>query len=103
MKTEDDKNLSYTGVIAPLPTFPIEKGIAGPGLLAQVLIDKFVDHLPIYRQIERFKRDNIKIASSTINGWQESVCNLLKPLYETLKHRVLSQGYLQVDETQYKS
>jgi hypothetical protein len=58
-----------------------------------------MDHLPIYRQIERFKREGIKIPSSTINGWQEAVCNLLQPLYDTLKHRVLSQGYLQVDET----
>jgi len=73
--------------------------MAGPGLLAQVMIDKFVDHLPIYRQIERFKREGIKISSSTINGWQESVSNLLWPLYENLKSRVLQQGYLQVDET----
>jgi transposase len=89
----------HKGVIAELPVFPIEKGIAGPGLLAQIMVDKFVDHLPVYRQIERFKRENIKLSSSTINGWQESVCNLLEPLYDTLKHRVLSQGYLQVDET----
>lgn len=94
-----DEELTYKGVIAELPVFPIEKGIAGPGLLAQVMIDKFVDHLPIYRQIERFKREGIKIPSSTINGWQEAVCNLLEPLYENLKNRVLSQGYLQVDET----
>jgi hypothetical protein len=79
--------------------FPIEKGMAGPGLLAQVMIDKFVDHLPVYRQIERFKREGIKIPSSTLNGWQESVSSLLWPLYENLKRRVLQQGYLQVDET----
>lgn len=102
IKTGDGQGLNHTGVIAQLPTFPIEKGIAGPGLLAQIMIDKFVDHLPIYRQIERFKRDDIKISKSTINGWQESVCNLLEPLYGTLKHRVLSQGYLQVDETPIK-
>ncbi len=99
IKPEDSESLNHTGVIADLPTFPIEKGIAGPGLLAQIIIDKFVDHLPIYRQIERFKREDIKLSSSTINGWQEAVCNLLDPLYETLKHRVLIQGYLQVDET----
>jgi transposase len=40
--------------------FPIEKGIAGPGLLAKIMVDKFVDHLPVYRQIERFKREDIK-------------------------------------------
>ncbi len=99
IKADDDESLNYKGVIAELPVFPIEKGIAGPGLLAQIMIDKFVDHLPIYRQIERFKRERVKMSSSTINGWQESVCNLLEPLYDTLKHRVLSQGYLQVDET----
>ncbi len=99
IKSEDNESLIHKGVIANLPVFPIEKGIAGPGLLAQVMIDKFVDHLPIYRQIQRFKREDVKIPSSTINGWQEAVCNLLEPLYNTLKHRVLSQGYLQVDET----
>jgi transposase len=99
IKPTDDTALNHEGVIADLPVFPIEKGIAGPGLLAQIMVDKFVDHLPIYRQIERFKREGIKIPSSTINGWQEAVCNLLEPLYDTLKHRVLSQGYLQVDET----
>jgi transposase len=95
----DESQEKHKGVIAELPVFPIEKGIAGPGLLAQIMVDKFVDHLPVYRQIERFKREDIKLASSTINGWQESICNLLEPLYDTLKHRVLSQGYLQVDET----
>jgi len=95
----DEALEEHKGVIAQLPDFPIEKGIAGPGLLAQIMVDKFVDHLPVYRQIERFKREEIKIPSSTINGWQESVCNLLEPLYDTLKQRVLSQGYLQVDET----
>lgn len=95
----ENENLEQKGVIAQLPSFPIEKGIPEAGLLAQIMIDKFVDHLPIYRQIERFKRENIKISASTINGWQEAVCNLLDPLYEVLKHRVLSQGYLQVDET----
>lgn len=99
IKPEDKEILTQKGVIAPLPVFPIEKGMAGPGLLAQVMIDKFVDHLPIYRQIERFKREGINISSSTINGWQEQVCNLLWPLYENLKRRVLGQGYLQVDET----
>lgn len=96
---EDENTLEQKGVIAPLPVFPIEKGLAGPGLLTQVIIDKFVDHLPIYRQIERFKREGIKIPSSTINGWQESICNLLLPLYEKLKQRALQQGYLQIDET----
>jgi len=99
IKPADETSLNHVGVIADLPVFPIEKGIAGPGLLAQIMVDKFVDHLPIYRQIERFKREGITMPSSTLNGWQEAVCNLLEPLYDTLKYRVLSQGYIQVDET----
>ena len=99
IKPEDEQTLECKGVIAGLPVFPIEKGMAGPGLLAQIMIDKFVDHLPIYRQIERFKREGVKISSSTINGWQESISSLLWPLYETLKNRVLGQGYIQADET----
>lgn len=59
-----ERFIKNKGVIAPLPVFPIEKGMAGPGLLAQVMIDKFVDHFPIYRQIERFKREGIKISLS---------------------------------------
>lgn len=102
IKVEDKEDLNHKGVIAELPVFPIEKGMTGPGLLAQIIIDKFMDHLPVYRQVQRFKRENIKISSSTINGWQEAVCNLLEPLYNNLKNRVLSQGYLQVDETPIK-
>lgn len=99
IKPTDHDKLEHKGVIAELPVFPIEKGIAGSGLLAQIIVDKFVDHLPVYRQIERFKRENIKLSSSTLNGWQESISNLLEPLYDVLKHRVLSQGYIQADET----
>lgn len=95
----DEQDLSSKGIIADLPEFAINKGIAGESLLAQILIDKFVDHLPIYRQIERFKREDVKINSSTINGWQESVCDLLEPLYDELVRQVLSQGYIQGDET----
>jgi transposase len=99
IKLEDDETLTHKGVIGKLPVFPIEKCMASPALLAQILVDKFVDHLPVYRQLERFKREGINISSSTINGWQESICNLLWPLYENLKRRILAQGYLQADET----
>lgn len=69
----DESQEQHKGVIAELPVFPIEKGIAGSGLLAKIMVDKFVDHLPVYRQIERFKSEGIKLSSSTLNGWQESV------------------------------
>ncbi len=96
---EDQETLTHTGVIAPLPVFPIEKGIAGPGLLAQIMVDKYVDHLPIYRQVQRFARENVRIPANTINGWQDSIFGLLSPLFEKQKQLVLGQGYLQIDET----
>jgi transposase len=90
----------YTEVIiAPLPDFPIEKGIPAPGLLAQILVDKHVDHLPIYRQIKRYQRDGVKLSASTISGWLDATADLLRPLGNELIKAVLSGDYVQADET----
>lgn len=89
-------------VIAALPSRPIDKGIAGPGLLAQIIIDKYTDHLPIHRQVQRFEREGIKLPSSTLTDWISATCALLNPLYEVLREEVLSEDYLQIDETPIK-
>ena len=86
-------------VIGELPSFPIPRGNAGPGLLAHLLISKFVDHLPFYRQVQQFKRQDIDIAESTISGWFTASCRLLEPLYERLVARIRGSGYLMADET----
>jgi transposase len=75
-------------VIADLPPRPIDKGIAGPGLLAQIVIDKYTDHLPVHRQIQRFEREGIKLSSSTLTDWISGTCALLEPLYDELKTQV---------------
>ena len=89
-------------LIGELPTRTIDKGIAGPGLLAQIIIDKYTDHLPIHRQVQRFEREGIKLSSSTLTDWISATCTLLDPLYEVLRKEVLAQDYLQVDETPIK-
>ncbi len=89
-------------LIGELPSSPIEKGIPGPALLALILIQKYVDHLPLYRQIEQFKRLGVEIPSSTMSDWVALCCNLLDPLYEALKKKILQSGYLQADETTIK-
>ena len=89
-------------LIGELPVRPIEKGIAQAGLLSNILVEKFVDHLPLYRQIERFKREKVRIPATTIDSWITQVATLIDPLYEHLKKLVLGQGYLQVDETPIK-
>ncbi len=85
--------------IASLPTLPIPKGNAGAGILAHILVSKFVDHLPFYRQKQIFKRQGVVIAESTINGWFNATTTLLEPLYEALKKQLLSTDYIMADET----
>ena len=89
-------------VIGELPVRPIDKGIAGPGLLAQIVIDKYVDHLPIYRQVQRFEREGMKLPISTLADWISGTCHLLEPLYEVHRKLVLNSDYLQADETPIK-
>jgi len=51
------------------PSRPIERGIAGPGLLAHVLVSKYGDHLPLYRQAEIFEREGVELARATLADW----------------------------------
>jgi transposase len=85
-----------------LPALPLPKAIAAASLLAIILVDKYVDHLPYYRQIQRFKRIGMRISKSTINGWIKGVCELLSPLYDLLVERVLQSQYIMADETTMK-
>lgn len=86
-------------VVGVLPSRPIEKGLAGPGLIAHVLGSKFVDHLPLYRQRQQFRRQGVELSESTLCGWVESSCHLLLPLYEAQRHELLQTSYLMADET----
>jgi transposase len=86
-------------VIGELPSLPLPKANAGASLLSHIIISKFVDHLPFYRQVQQFKRQGVTIAESTISGWFNGVGDLLEPLYEKLKERIRQCDYLQADET----
>ncbi len=88
--------------IAELPGRVIDKGIPGAGLLAMILTDKYMDHLPLYRQKQRFARENIHIPSSTIDGWAKEALIKLEPLYDQLVFDTKAKGYLQVDESPIK-
>jgi transposase len=89
-------------IIAPMVDRPLPKAIAGPGLLAQIIIDKYVDHLPLYRQMERFKREGINIPYSTIGDWIKNGCTFIDPLGHALLKLVLESNYLHADETPAK-
>lgn len=85
--------------VAELPSLPIPRGNAGPGLLTYLAISKFIDHLPFYRQRQILKRYGLDIAESTINDWFSATCRLLEPLYDRLHYSVLGTDYLMADET----
>ena len=89
-------------IIAPMVDRPLPKAIAGPGLLAQIIIDKYVDHLPLYRQMERFRREGINIPYSTICDWIKNGCALIDPLCGALLKLILQSNYLHADETPTK-
>lgn len=86
-------------VIAELPSLPIPKGNAGASLLAFIMVSKFIDHLPFYRQIQILKRLDFTVSDSTVNGWFNATATLLEALYDTLQKEVLDCDYLQADES----
>lgn len=88
--------------IGKLPVRAIEKGIPGASVLAMLIIGKFVDHLPVYRQIAIFKRSGISLHYNTVLDWANQGIEVLTPLYELLKRKILKSNYLQADETGIK-
>ena len=91
-----------TVLAAALPGRLLEKCMAGEGLLAQMIVDKYLDHLPIHRQLQRYERVGVKIAQSTSNDWFRMVLNHLHGLYEAHKRITLATAYLGADETPIK-
>lgn len=87
---------------SPKPPQPIEKGLPTAGLLSQVVVSKFGDHLPGYRQEDIFSRHGIDIRRSTIYGWLASVADLCQPLYDLMQQRVLQSKVIHTDDTQVK-
>ena len=85
--------------IGNLPLLPIHKGNADYTLLACIIIAKYIDHIPWYRQAQMMKRGGIVISESTMVGWFRAVCALLEQLYALHKARLLLSDYAQADET----
>jgi transposase len=86
-------------VEAPAPSRPIERGLAGPALLAHVIVSKFSDHLPLYRQSEIYGRQGVDISRSTLAGWVGGASDLLSPLVDAIQKHVLAGRKLHADDT----
>jgi hypothetical protein len=86
-------------VQAPAPSRPIDRGLAGPGLLAHVLTAKFADHLPLYRQSDIYAREGVELERSTLAKWVGESSELLSPLVEALRRYVMAAEKLHGDDT----
>jgi transposase len=86
-------------VQAPAPPRPIARGLAGPGLLAHVLVSKYGDHIPLYRQSEIHARAGVELPRSTLADWVGEATALLRPLVAAVRRHVLSADKLHADDT----
>lgn len=84
---------------APVPAHPIPKSIATPGLLAQIFISKFDDHLPLYRQSEMWRRIGVDLNRATLSNWVIKAGRLCAPLVKLLQSHIVGGSYVQADET----
>ena len=95
INTEPEKNVR----IGKLPLLPLPRSNAGASLLAELLMGKYMYHLPFHRQLAIFKLTGISLSASTVNGWFMGSCDLLRALYYRLREIVLATDYIQVDES----
>ncbi len=86
-------------VQAPAPSRPIDRGLAGPGLLAHVLVSKYADHQPLYRQSEIYAREGVDLDRSTLAGWVGATSELLAPLVEAVRDHIMAASKLHADDT----
>ncbi len=77
----------------------VEKGLAGPSLLAHVVVAKYADHLPLYRQSRIFARHGLDVSRSTLRAWIARAADLLAPIYLAMKLDVLASKVIQTDDT----
>ena len=84
---------------AAAPSRPIERGLAGPGLLAHVLVSKFADHIPLYRQSVMYAREGVELDRSLLAKWVGHSATLLQPLVDALRRHVMTATKLHADDT----
>ena len=88
-----------TVVAAPAPDHAIARGRAGAGLLAHIVVSKYDDHLPLYRQAEIFAREGVLLETSTLSGWVGATAAAMQPLIDALAGAVMASDTLHVDDT----
>jgi transposase len=99
---KDSSQLEKGVLIAPIPSRTVKRGLFDESVIAHLLISKYIDHLPLYRQRKIFQREGMDIPPSTLTDNTAAGCQVLKPIYNALKRELLSNLYLQGDETAIK-
>ena len=84
------------------PSKAIDKGVAGPGLLAHILVQKYCNHLPMYRQSQMYHREGVEISRNTMTGWARQCADLLNILVNELKRSIFASKFLHGDDTPVK-
>lgn len=98
LKNQD--RLADTVIIqAPPPELPIERGLAGPGLLADTIVNRWQDKQPLHRLESKYGREGLQLSRSTICGWHSELADLIKPLIDKMWHDALTAPYLCMDAT----
>ncbi len=90
---------AHAPVVAPLPVRVLPQAAVGPGLLAHVLVSKYLDHLPLHRQEKIAARVGVELPRQKLCRWVEGAAHLLRTVHGQLATRILASGYVQVDET----
>jgi transposase len=83
----------------PAPNRPIDRGLAGPALLAHVVVSKYGDHLPLYRQSDIYEREGVELERSTLAGWVGGASRTLEPLVDAIRRYVLEASKPHGDDT----
>jgi transposase len=92
--------LDSAPVIAALPERLLDRSLPAPGLLAHIVVGKYCDHLPLYRQEQIYQqRHGVNLPRQSLTRWVELAADWLKPIYEQIRTGVMGGGYVQVDET----
>ncbi|MCD7708661.1 MAG: IS66 family transposase [Clostridiales bacterium] len=100
LKSDGKKNPEERSILTPpLPLVPIRKCMAGASILTDIVVDKFMYHLPFYRIIQKYKEYGLVVSDSTIGGWFEETVEKLNSLHNLLKRKILASEYIQVDES----
>jgi len=99
MHRDDGQNESTQVWVGSTPQLPIERGLAGPGMLSDTLVKRWQDHLPLHRLEGIYARDGLELARSTMCGWHEQLLPLVQPLVDAMRADAFEQPYLCTDAT----